>query len=425
VRVVLAWLGWSWLLPLTAAAQSGVSWTAPAGCPTAAEAQAVLGRLLGDRVESGAGSTVVIQRAADRSFAAVITLDARGDVRRRVLRDPDCEALTRAAAVVVALAFSAGARSRPNPPPVAEPVPPPQNSPPERVTAAPRGAPPQHATSAAPEAAAPRADGAATGAAPTAAEPPEAGARALAARSGAAPSAAGPRSVPDAAAAPSGAASSRSTPEAAAARSGSAPSIAESTGPAEAFGDDAGAAAGSPRTAASEFNPFVAVAGRLQGGVLPNLAPGVELSAGFSNAAWSAALRLSYAPAQRAALADPRGVGGRIGLTTAALEAGPRWRVIGLELPLIAGFEAGMFDAHGTGLMGDSPRGTLWLCAYLGSGLTFAWGRRFALGLSADALVPLRRPQFGAQAPDGEIRVFHRPGTLAGRAALRVEARFP
>jgi hypothetical protein len=169
----------------------------------------------------------------------------------------------------------------------------------------------------------------------------------------------------------------------------------------------------------------VAGAAALAIGALPGVAPGLALASGLSKSRWRLGLRLSYLPAQLATLAMPAGVGGRIALFAAALEGGLRLRFAALEVPLLAGLESGFLRAQGRRVAEPRTQRPLWLGAYLGSGLSFVWNARYAVGVRCDALVALRRPSFAARSNLGEERVFHRPERYGARGYVELEIRLP
>lgn len=99
-------------------------WEAPAGCPTADEGREELARRLGGRLPEHGRAGVRIEPDADDGWHAHITVDAAAP---RELHARECDALARAAAVVVAVAIDplpSAARieaivpSVPTPPPV-------------------------------------------------------------------------------------------------------------------------------------------------------------------------------------------------------------------------------------------------------------------------------------------------------------------
>ncbi|MFK7987400.1 MAG: hypothetical protein AB8I08_15370 [Sandaracinaceae bacterium] len=83
-----------------------MAWTAPLECPTEREAVEEIERLLGRPLDARAGVSVEGEiRREDERFILVLVLE-QGDVEsRRELSDPSCESLTRAGALVIALAI--------------------------------------------------------------------------------------------------------------------------------------------------------------------------------------------------------------------------------------------------------------------------------------------------------------------------------
>jgi len=93
-----------------------VEWSAPAECPSAKKARAQIARLLGTdgRVTTGQ-ARVEIARTSLEELRARVVLRSEGGAREQVLTDADCSALTRAAALVVAMALEPQAPSVPQP----------------------------------------------------------------------------------------------------------------------------------------------------------------------------------------------------------------------------------------------------------------------------------------------------------------------
>jgi hypothetical protein len=363
-------------------AEPSVRWEGPSGCPTAEQGRAEIARLLGRPLANVAvelSAAVHIRRRGQTGFESTIEVTQAGVVRKRVMRDGDCTVLGRAAAVVVALAID----------PATEVVAPATG---DEVTT-------------------PGDDSSSTGTGrvteggkPTTGGPSgdQAGATASPAPAPSGVGGSGARAT-----------SSTESTQAEDARPEPSPA-AEARQPAPAN------ATRSP----ADLHAFVGAAAALGTGILPDLAPGGTLSAGVSMRVSRAAVRLSYATPEHAVLADPAGVGGRIGLMAVAVEAGLHPRVSRIELPLVAGFEAGAFVATGERLSDGQTRHPLWLAGYLGGGAMLLLGPMFAVGLRLEATVPLRRPRFAILDDVGVVHSIHRPATLAGRGSVELELHF-
>jgi hypothetical protein len=155
--------------------------------------------------------------------------------------------------------------------------------------------------------------------------------------------------------------------------------------------------------------------------ILPHLAPFGALSVGLMNRDFYSALRLGYAPRQLAHLSTPQGSGGHVSLANAAVEAGLRLHAL-VEIPLLAGVEAGVLVARGTGPMTEPATQVAdWLAGYLGTGLAFSWSERWRISLRLDGLVALRRTSFALDTDTGARFVFHRPSLLSLRMYLMIE----
>jgi hypothetical protein len=115
------------LLAPRAQAGDGVAltWEAPAGCPTEAEARAAMERLLGRplRGESGkqAEVRIAIASAGERAWKARVSIAGRDDVapQERRIDGETCAAAADAAIVAAALAIEPPAPPPPAPPPSA------------------------------------------------------------------------------------------------------------------------------------------------------------------------------------------------------------------------------------------------------------------------------------------------------------------
>jgi hypothetical protein len=106
------------LLPLAAAAEARVAWHAPADCPSPAAAEAEIAQLVQADLRTFPNelfASVEISHSSDQELRARVAVRAGGRVREHVLSDTSCVALTRAAALVVALAFEPAKEPAPSP----------------------------------------------------------------------------------------------------------------------------------------------------------------------------------------------------------------------------------------------------------------------------------------------------------------------
>jgi hypothetical protein len=173
------------------------------------------------------------------------------------------------------------------------------------------------------------------------------------------------------------------------------------------------------------------VAGALGVGVLPNIAPGVAISAALLGSRWRLGLRLGYAPAQRSELPNPPanllqpsvGAGGKVALANAAVDGGFRWQFSSFEVPLVAGVEAGLFDSDGENVANHVRRSAAWLATYVGSGIGLQLTPVLAAGMRIEGLVALLRPEFALNHGNKPL-VFYQPSPLGGRVSLGLEARW-
>ncbi len=104
-----------------------VAWSAPAECPDAVAIAQYVDDVLGgaDAGPVAVRAVGVVTRSADASYAVTLDLDAgAAQPSKRSLSGPDCESVSRAAALLIGLAV----RARVEPPPA--PLPPPPAPPP-------------------------------------------------------------------------------------------------------------------------------------------------------------------------------------------------------------------------------------------------------------------------------------------------------
>ena len=374
MRVALGLLGCAWLCASPVLAEPVVTWQASAGCPGQDEGRAQVERLLRTPLRVLAISllaSVQLERAPRSGFAATIAVRQDGLAHTRVLHSADCSVVANAAALVVALAIDPNVGV-------------------------------DGSGSAMPEPPTPAAE----------AERPSALVAGSVASAAAASGQAGTTR-----------AEARAAPAARAARAVSPNRPAVHLPRAVDVGEGSAADGGGPSGA--RLQPVLGLGSALAAGILPRPGPAFALSAGFETAWLRAAVRLSYAPAQRATLVEPAALGGSVGLSFAALEAGPRARVAWLELSGLAGLEAGVFDARGgEGLSSRQTTRPLWLGAHLGVAAALAASAAFCVGLRFEGVVALRRPSFTLEDDLGAAYALHRPGLVSGRGWIELELRF-
>jgi hypothetical protein len=446
----------SLLWPLGAAAQPTLAWQAPAECPTPSQARAELSHLLRKKlsdIDVELALLVRIKGSSAAGFEASVVTRGGASSRERVLRDPRCDVLTHAVAVVCALAIDpaanlpehegAGASSTPTDaaqpgrdaqalamqgspmPPLAA----------DATASATFGA----AAGATSSAASAATTGAATATASRAANAATAGAATHSATAGAATHSAS-AATPGASARAANLATTAAIPHRATAEAASQGAsdagAAAAQEPAEAAPESAAEAPGEAAAHATEPEPtqqratqlavVLSAGGGALAGVLPQLAPEVSAAVSVLGERWRASLRLAYAAAQHAVLDDPPGVGGRVSLASAAVDGGLRWHGRRVEIPLLLGLETGFFVADGEGVDSHSQSIAAWLASYLGSGVSVALGPNLAVGLRAEGLVAWLRPRFAVvDTSTGHSYEFHRPAALGGRAFLELEVRLP
>lgn len=390
------------LLPLMAAAQAGVEWSAPAECPSAREAEAEIAELVQRDLRTLPGDAhaqVELRRIEPGLLEARVAVHAGRHVREHVLRDSSCAALTHAAALVVALALD------PNAAPAR----------PEKQTSA---APPARAVDAAQP----------TGASPAneaPASPVDAAVAVPSQPAEVSPAGDAPASPVDAATAVPTQPAEAPPPRAAEPARELSPNPAREPTPTPAPEPepepDSLSEPEPPRPV--KLAGFVGVAAGLTAGIVPHLAPTVALGAGLALDALVLALRLGFTPEQHAALTDFVNAGGRVSLAYAAFETGARARAQNLEFPLLAGIESGFFSSRGD-VPDSHTRRPAWLAACVSGGVAYTWSQRWRLGLRVDGLVALLRPRFaldvGAAAPD----VFYRPQRIGTRLYLAFDVVF-
>ncbi len=124
-----------------------LEWRAPAGCPNADHVRAEISRLIGPDAHPQGVTRVSGEITAQEggAFSVRLALEQSGRTGERTLSAASCAEVSRAAALLVALAIEPGAAEEdpvplppPAPPPVPPAQPPPTPRPPPRVLAPPR-----------------------------------------------------------------------------------------------------------------------------------------------------------------------------------------------------------------------------------------------------------------------------------------------
>lgn len=164
------------------------------------------------------------------------------------------------------------------------------------------------------------------------------------------------------------------------------------------------------------------VAGGIDGGTLPGIAGGVRLTGAAIGRGWRAELRGDYWLPRTATATD--GIGGRIGLGVGGLRGCgvPAIARVGLELPLCAGFEAGILrgDPVGDRVANPATAREPWVAVDASAGLAWVPRRFIAVVLQAELVVPITRAGFVV----GDVEVY-RVDAVAGRGLLGLEVRLP
>lgn len=352
-------------------ARISLRYSAPEGCPAAADVIKEVDRLLGDRAAPSAAPIEVSARVTQEDGGGYrLRLEATrdGTPRARELRGPTCAAVTDAAAVILALMID-----------------------PSAVASAPEEAP-KAAQDGAPKAAQ--------------SEPSESSESKKTAQGEA------PRTAPGEVAANPAVSPSAPTPSA---PTPSAPAPAASPAP-----PSSGPAGAAPRARA----PGVSLGlGAWAGADIGSIAP---LSAGFGavGALFYGRQRfdlgLGVWPERSSTLADRPSAGGDVSLiafsagTCRAIPAGP------FSLSPCGSLEIGRLSAAGFGVERPGSGAAPWVA--LKAGGMAAWEPWDSVGvtLRLEAVVPFIRPRFILE----NVGAVHQPSAVAGRAAAGLEVRF-
>lgn len=158
-------------------------------------------------------------------------------------------------------------------------------------------------------------------------------------------------------------------------------------------------------------------------GTLP-FGASTALALGLAGPHWRLAMVGAHHFTRRARFEQAPGVGVDMRLYTIGVESGYAftWSLgdLGLELPVRAGIEMGPLVGRGVGVQTPTTARPLWLAGGLGAGLAVVPTRWIAIGLQADAVLPLLRPAFDVE----PLGVVHRVGSAGFRACAAVELRF-
>lgn len=348
-----------------------LEWTAPAGCPGAAEVRELVAGVLGRPLESGGPDATRVRARVvtiDGGYALTIETRSASGTNTRRMQDPRCSVLAEAAAVIAATAVD------------------PSLAPPSLPPAEPAIATDLSA-------------GTGTGLVPLA------------------------PGVPGSEDMSFGTDGSIAPPERPVAGQVPAAPIVRVAGSAPVFASREPEPEPAPRPAAAR-KPRLRGALRFAG--VADLGSVLEATGGLT---WAAALlgrlwRVELSGlwlAPRTSRPDPtREVGARVGLLAAALRGCLTPTMGRLEIPLCGGLEVGALRGVGVGI-GDAASDALpWLAVNAGPGLMFAPIPRLALTLQVDLVVPTLPAVFEV----GGYGEVYRGGRAAARAALGIEVRF-
>lgn len=363
-------------------------WSAPAGCPAESDVLAEVFRVLGGPPDFGSPRHLraegTILRKSDGAYRVHIVTDMGGAIGERDLSAPACAAVSKAAALIVALTFDpdalarkAPADARPPPPPV--PVLPP----------------------APPGSTAPVASGGASGtSAPSASAPTGAGTPAL------------PPPAPGSA--PSGAPPARaSSPGRSAVEPPSTGAASPSPGP------NTPREAGAPSFSSSVPVRF-SMAPRVSAsvGALPGAAVGIGGAAGVLVGRVRVELAGAYWPDRTTTLAS--GASGQFRLGVGEGRVCYRALARPVEVAPCLGFEIGQISAEGLGVKSPGTGKSLWIAPLVEGTVALPIDTHFAIRLDLGVAVPARRPVFVFSS--GTTVYQSRP--VVGRSTLGAEVRF-
>lgn len=174
----------------------------------------------------------------------------------------------------------------------------------------------------------------------------------------------------------------------------------------------------SPAPAKAPWRAGLGLGVVVESGVLPNVAPGIEVEAKVSRAVLGVALRGVWFGAQDTV--DTSASGGSFQLAAGSalacfLPRHDRWAA-----SACAGFELGRLAGTGLNVARPQTRAALWAAGRADAGVARRVSADAAVFLRLGVAVPMARPAFVLD----ESRVVHRPGPVAGSLAAGIELGF-
>jgi hypothetical protein len=370
-----------------------IAWSAPAGCPGAADVSASVDKLLGEqapRPQAPLRVSATITKAARGAFRARLEIEAKEARRVREFQGISCAAVADATALIIALTIdpSAVVMETPAAPPPAAPKPATPSEPPLPALpfAEPADLDPQEPMSSP---------------IPHRADPGDANVSP-------AESGAGTTSVGD-----STGVKAPASARAAAPPFSAAPTASSVTAPRRKEVEPVP----SPSSVALAFGAW----GGADVGSLPAVAAGVGASISLFYRGQRFDLGASLWPERAERAADYPSSGGDFGIVAGSAGTCRDLLAVG---PILAGpcfaAEIGWMSAAGFGVNEPKETGALWAALKPGAMVAVRPTRRAAVVVHLDAAVPLSRPTFVITGAGG----VHRPGSVAGRASAGLEFLF-
>lgn len=152
--------------------------------------------------------------------------------------------------------------------------------------------------------------------------------------------------------------------------------------------------------------------------------PGVAAGFGVNGAVvlWGQRLEVGFEawPRGSTAVHGRPGTGGHVALLLASVATCRAVLAGRVELGPCLGLDPGRIQATGFGVSDPGEGASLWLAVRGGALAAWVPGRRLAVTLHVDAVVPLLRPRFVLT----NVGPVHQPSAVAGRSMLGVECRF-
>lgn len=118
------------------------------------------------------------------------------------------------------------------------------------------------------------------------------------------------------------------------------------------------------------------------------------------------------------------GVGGRFRLWHAGLDVCPGWGQ-DVRVAICSGLQAGQVEGVGLGLSGAKEPRLAWVQASTGLDLGLRLTGPFSLHASAQAAVPLHRPNFVYTSKENSIEQVHRPAVVVPMVGIGLSATMP